>query len=83
MDHEGRKNMKKLLAILLCFALLAAVLAVPVNAITNDGTIDGGYYIVFKQDNYKLSESNRLHGAGNFYWLGGLSMNPSALFKIA
>ena len=75
--------MKKVLSILLCMTLMAAILAVPASAVTNDETIDGGYYIVFKQDNYKLSESNRLHGAGNYYWLGGLSMNPSTAFRIA
>lgn len=75
--------MKKVLSIILCIALLAAILAVPAAANTTDETIDGGYYIVFKENNYELSESNRLHGANDYYWLGGLSMNPSTPFKIA
>ena len=74
--------MKKVLSFLLCLILLLS--AIPTAAAVTDDEPDGGYYIVFKGDNYTIRERNRLnYYGGDHYLLHGLTMSLSTPFKIA
>lgn len=43
----------------------------------------GGYYLVFKGDQNRIREHNRMHGSGNTYELGGVTLSTATPFKIA
>lgn len=74
--------MKKVLSFLLCLMLLLS--AIPTAAAVTDDEPDGGYYIVFKGDNYTIRERNRLnYYGGDVFLLGGLTMSLSTPFRIA
>ena len=74
--------MKKVLSFLLCLMLLLS--AIPTAAAVTDNEPDGGFYVVFKGDNYTIRERNRLnYYGGDVYLLGGLTMSLSTPFKIA
>ena len=75
--------MKKVIAALLCFALLTATLAVPIGALTDETNTDGGYYIVFKYDNYRIRQHNRLYREFGRYAIHDITLSSSTPFKIA
>lgn len=74
--------MKKVIALLLTMALLLSALAVTASA-ANDTEIDGGYYIVFKGDDYRVHQRNRLHAEFGRWVIRGVTLSTSTPFKIA
>lgn len=74
--------MKKVIALLLTMALLLSVFAVTASAL-NDNEIDGGYYIVFKGDDYRIRQRNRLHAEFGRWVLHDVTLSTSTPFKIA
>lgn len=45
--------------------------------------IDGGYYIVFKGDNYRIRERNRMHREGGLFVIRDVLLSGDTPFKIA
>ena len=74
--------MKKVIALLLTMALLLSAFAVTASA-ANDTETDGGYYIVFKGDDYRIRERNRLHAEFGQWVIRGVTLSTSTPFKIA
>lgn len=74
--------MKKVIAFLLTVALLLSAFAVTASA-ANDSEIDGGYYIVFKNDNYRIRQRNRMHREFGQWVIRGVTLSTSTPFKIA
>ena len=59
---------------------------VPPTSPTEDdhtGEPDGGYYIVFKYDNYRIRQHNRLHMEFGSYIIRDVTLSTSTPFKIA
>ena len=73
--------MKIVLSILLCIALLSAVLAVPAAAVTEEET--GGYYIVNSRYDYCISDYFRMFPLGGHYWLHAITLSTADRIKIA
>ena len=74
--------MKKVIAFLLTMALLLSALAITASA-ANDTEKDGGYYIVFKGDDYRIHQRNRLHAEFGQWVIRGVTLSTSTPFKIA
>ena len=74
--------MKKVIALLLTMALLLSALIVTASA-ANDNETDGGYYIVFKGDDYRIHQRNRLHAEFGQWVIRGVTLSTSTPFKIA
>lgn len=74
--------MKKVIALLLTMALLLSAFAVTASA-ANDTEIDGGYYIVFKGDDYRIHQRNRLHAEFGRWVIHSVTLSTSTPFKIA
>lgn len=74
--------MKKVIALLLTMALLLSAFAVTASA-ANDTEIDGGYYIVFKGDDYRIHQRNRLHAEFGRWVIHSITLSTSTPFKIA
>nr|WP_316613809.1 hypothetical protein [uncultured Ruminococcus sp.] len=74
--------MKKVIALLLTMALLLSAFAITASA-ANDTEIDGGYYIVFKGDDYRVHQRNRLHAEFGRWVIRGVTLSTSTPFKIA
>ena len=74
--------MKKVIALLLTMSLLLSAFAVTVSA-ANDTEIDGGYYIVFKGDDYRIHQRNRLQAEFGQWVIHDVTLSTSTPFKIA
>ncbi len=66
-----------------CIRLQARETPVDPTELTEPDEIDGGYYVVFKGDNYRIHERNRMHRGLRSYVAHGLTMSISTPFKIA
>ena len=76
--------MKKAIAVLLAFALLTTIIAVPVNALTEEEA-NAGYYLVGSMTNWRIDSNYRLtlnDPQTEEYILRDIVLSPADQFKV-